>query len=483
MFRALVNVLGISAIVAVLGACDAGGNNVAGIDGSGAPIAANVSTGTIDGFGSVIVNGVRYDTSLAAITVSGDVSNESDLGVGAYVTVLGQVNQDGISGTAAQIIFQPNVVGVISSINLAQDSFVVLGQTVKTNSETSFDPDISGNGLAGLSVDDRIRVSGRVNAADEIIASRIDLVTTTELEVLGEISSLDRNAMTFNIGTVVIDFSQAVLEELDPLDLSNGDRLVVEGVAFDGTTLVATFIEIEESYFDQVDELSEIEWEGLITEFRSLNSFVVANIEVSASDNTEVSGGDLSDLGLNIFVEVEGTFNSQNVLDATHIELIEFDSQIISGFVTDVDVTSEDSIPIGSLVVQGISVVTSLQTRYEDESEASESQFNLTHINVGDFLEVVGESNGEGFVASGIERLGVEGLEEVLIQGPLEREGETYFLHGYTLEFGLEVALLINDEEVAEELFFAEAEGGFAEALGRVEGDVFVVTAINLVLE
>lgn len=483
MFRAFVNSLRLSFFTIVASGCDVSGNNVAGIDGSGSPVASNVSTGTIDGFGSIIVNGVRYDTRFAEITVSGDVSSESDLSVGAYVTVLGEVNQDDVSGSAAQVIFQPNVVGLVSGIDLTQDTLIVLGQTVRVNSETSFDPAISGNGLSGLNVNDRVRVSGPVNAANEIIATRIDLAANAELEILGQTASLDRTAMTFNLGNVVIDYSQAILEDMDILDLANGQRLIVEGTQFDGTTLIATFIEQEENYFDQVDEQSEIEIEGFITEFRSLASFSVGTTEVSAGDNTEVFGGQLSGLDVDVFVEIVGTFNGQNVLEADEIAFVEFDTEVISGFVSDINIENDENIPVGSFLLQGTSVVTTVHTRYEDESEADVPQFNLTHINVGDFLTVVGGADDAGFVASSIERLGSEDLSEVALQGLLENEGEIYFLYGYRLEFFEEVEFSINDEEVTQEEFFTFASEAFAEAVGFVEGDMFVVESINLVLD
>ncbi len=55
----------------VLAACGGGsGNNVAGIDRTGAPVIA--SYGTVSAFGSVVVNGVHYDTSQATFVIDGD---------------------------------------------------------------------------------------------------------------------------------------------------------------------------------------------------------------------------------------------------------------------------------------------------------------------------------------------------------------------------------------------------------------------------
>src|SRR5690242_12566232 len=51
-----------------LSAC--GGEDMAGIQGSGAPVAAGVtSVGAISGFGSVFLGGVEYDTSAAQVRI------------------------------------------------------------------------------------------------------------------------------------------------------------------------------------------------------------------------------------------------------------------------------------------------------------------------------------------------------------------------------------------------------------------------------
>ena len=69
-------------------ACGSGGEQVAGIDARGNqnPVAV-VSKGTITGFGSVIVNGVTYNTSTTTFTIDGAAGTEADLAVGDVVVV------------------------------------------------------------------------------------------------------------------------------------------------------------------------------------------------------------------------------------------------------------------------------------------------------------------------------------------------------------------------------------------------------------
>src|SRR5258707_757124 len=99
----------IGAVAAMLlVSCD--GVDVAGIQGSGGPspmpaAAAPVAVGPITGFGSVFVNGVEYITSNAQILIDHQAGAEAQLHPGQIVTVKGNVNADGVTGTATEVSF------------------------------------------------------------------------------------------------------------------------------------------------------------------------------------------------------------------------------------------------------------------------------------------------------------------------------------------------------------------------------------------
>ncbi len=473
-----------SAIVVVMAACDVSDNgDIAGIDGSGSPVAAdNVSTGTIDGFGSVIVNGVRYDTSLADITVSGENATEDNLGIGAYVTVVGSVNQDGISGFASTVNFQPNVVGNITAINSSQNNFSVLGQTVLVNNDTTFGAGLSasGGGLDALSIGQRVRVSGPANSSGDIIASLVDVVTGTDLEVAGIISNVNTAASTFVLGGLTVNYAQARLDDLSLSALQNGLAIIVEGSQIIGGELIAESISAEDNYFELIDELSEIEIEGFITEFESAEQFALGKTVILTNDDTEVSGGSLDSLDIDMFIEVEGTFDGSNRLVADEIEILTFADQVIAGLVSEIDISTEEEIPTGVIVVQGNAVITNVETRYEDESEVDIERFNLLNISVGDYLSIAGEQGDAGFVASTITRFGEEDLEEIELEGRLNIEGEVTTIFGYVLTFTDETEYYVEGEEVNSEIFFDLVEGTLVELEGRLEGEGIDVLTIEI---
>jgi len=88
-----------------------GGIGLASSGGSGGGIGGTglTSSGTIDGFGSVFVNGVEFDTTGAEILVDDQRVGEEALGIGMVVLVVGEVNADGATGTASRIVFDEAV--------------------------------------------------------------------------------------------------------------------------------------------------------------------------------------------------------------------------------------------------------------------------------------------------------------------------------------------------------------------------------------
>ena len=99
-------------VLGLLTACGGGGS-------SGSPPAPPnnppgptgiVTVGPISNFGSVVVNGVRYETSNATFMIDDTPGSESDLAVGHVITVRGTVNANGTSGTASTIFFAERVV-------------------------------------------------------------------------------------------------------------------------------------------------------------------------------------------------------------------------------------------------------------------------------------------------------------------------------------------------------------------------------------
>jgi Domain of unknown function (DUF5666) len=151
LIQRLQNRLAASVVVLLVASC--GG---VGQDGTGATPDTR-TTGVVTGFGSVIVNGIRFDTANASISVDGTAGrSQDDLRVGMVVDVTGNVAADGSTGTATSVVFESVLRGNIDEAPLAR-SFKVLGQTVRFDDATVTD---AGLDSRELRAGDRLLVSG-----------------------------------------------------------------------------------------------------------------------------------------------------------------------------------------------------------------------------------------------------------------------------------------------------------------------------------
>jgi hypothetical protein len=372
-----------------------GADQVAGIQGSGAPVASGVtSVGTVTGFGSVFVDGVEYGTSSAQIRLDDQSGTESQLRVGQIVTVRGTLDASGNAGTASEITFNSDVKGPIGQIDLVAGTFTVLSQTVRVTDATLFDESVRPAELASLATGAAVQVSGFMNAAGEIVASRIDPTGSTELQLKGNAQSLDATARTFRINTLTVDYSAATVSGT----LANASTVIVRGNSVNGSgVLVATRVQVVGGASGAVNDNGRVE--GLVTSFTSNADFSVNGLRVVTDASTQFVLQGLT-LGVDLPVNVRGTFNANGALLATRVEAKQNASGLIRGVVDAVSAANN------TLTVLGVAVTTSNTTSFEDRSDQPIRQFRLSDIRVGDYVEVRGVpgESGTGVAATLVER-------------------------------------------------------------------------------
>jgi hypothetical protein len=376
--------------LALLTACGGGGggSGPAPINDTPEPVSGigrtGIAMGTISTFGSIVVNGVHYDTDAATFTVNDQPGSQDDLSVGQVVIVKGSIDDDGTTGSADEVIFDDNVKGPIDSIDGATNQMVVLGQTVVIGPETSFDDSIAPPSLDGLNVGDIVEISGFVDANGNIAATRIELKPAgTPFEVHGLVSNLDTGNLRFNINALVVDYSGATLDNFPGGQISENDLVEAKG-DMSGGELIASSVELENPLADGEDGV-HLEIEGFITRFDSSADFEVAGFPVSTTANTVFEGGVANDLGLNVKVEAEGEIDGNGVLVAEEIEIRRAKSIRATANVDSVDAAND------SLVLLGITTTIDAGTRLEDKSDAKVEPLTLNDINAGDYVEIRGD--------------------------------------------------------------------------------------------
>jgi hypothetical protein len=372
----------------LLASCD--GPYVAGIQGSGGPAPA-AAVGPITGFGSVFVNGVEYVTSGAQILIDGQPSAEAQLRAGQIVTIKGTVNVDGVTGTASDVSFSGDVQGPAVQIDLTDNTFVVLGQTVRVTGSTLFDSAIQPADLTGVQTGTLVEVSGFENASGELVASRVDLKTAgSNLQVKGAVESLDTTNHTFRINALIINYGASSA----PTTLADGSFVEVQGTTLASSgALLATHIEVLPGLGAAANQ--HVDVAGIITSFVSAADFMVQGQHVVTDANTQLVLHGLS-LGANVEVDVQGTVNASGMLLAKKVEVRSAGPALIRGMVDSIIMANN------SLSVLGVQVTISSATVLEDRSNQHVRLFRLSDLRPGDYVEVHGAEGTPGTVSASV---------------------------------------------------------------------------------
>jgi len=391
------------------------------------------AVGPITNFGSVVVNGVTYNTDNASFTVNDAAATQADLSVGDVVTVSGTIDDNGTTGTADTVNFDDLVKGPVDSIDLVGNSLVVLGQPVLVSPDTSFDDSFNPASLDGVSIGQIVEVSGQIDANDNIVATRIEPKPAgTQFEVHGTVVGLDNVNMLFTLRGLTVDFSTATLDNFPGGQIANGDFVEAKGGSIDGAgQLTATQVELE-GLVPGANDGDRVEIEGFITRFVSATDFDVAGLSVTTNASTTFVGGTVADLGLNIKVEVEGDIDANGLLAATKVDIRRAKAVRATANVDSVNAAGN------SFVVLGITVTVDALTRIEDKSDADIDPLNLSDINAGDYVEVRGGEFPAGsgdILATILEREDAD--TEAILQGFVETVGDPSFtILGVTITTG-----------------------------------------------
>jgi len=429
-----------------------------------------VSSGVITGFGSIFVNGVEFETDSATFNVDGVSGSQADLAIGMKVDVEGNINADGITGTATHVDFDEELQGPVSGINIGDGqtrSFSVLGITVIIDiNDTKFDDDNGTFSFDTIEDDDNVEISGFFDAAGDLYATRVELEddsfdASSIVEVEGTITGLSDTS--FKIGILDVDASAAALDDL-PNGLVEGLDVEVKGTYnVASNTLSATNVEGENDGLE--DSENEIEIEGIITRYNGDDDFDVDGHPVNAS-NAEREPSSLI-LAEGIHIEVEGVV-SNNILVASEIKTRE-DENEVAAFVSGAPLVDADTFTLAPVLGENITVRITTTTEMEDEA-SDVDPFSISDISADDFIKVEGYINDAGeLVAKSVHRKNAIG-EDIVVEGVITAFDTVSATTTVTV-IGVNFPYLesttkfeINEAEVLSTVFFADpgVSGGTA---------------------
>lgn len=359
-----------------LAGCGGGGTSTAGAPGTGGTgNYAMYSQGSISGFGSVIVNGVKFDDVLATVQMDGVTATPADLRLGMVAGVQGERGADVTLGTASHIEVWSVAQGVVSQVNGSE--FTLAGMTVQTDSATVFDtlgsaaqlaPGLrvavwglqagtdgshwkatrvalasatvvvssgmvvlqngqrslnnwllTGAAVANLAADQLVRVQGTLLSdgrslavtSVKVLGAYIGTQPAGEIEIEGVVTAIP-SASRLQLGSITVDTSSTVYSP-PGASITPGARVEVYG-SWQSGLLKATKVELEDEH-----TLHAVEIEARIEQFTSLGNFVVRGQRCDARQAT-LSHGTAADLKVGVKVKVKGAKDGSDVLMVAELE-------------------------------------------------------------------------------------------------------------------------------------------------------------------
>lgn len=353
----------------LIAACGGGGGDgsTSGGSSTGTAAATAFTQGTVTGFGSVIVNGVRFDDT--GVSATDDDGQKVALGLGMRVEIdSGSI--DTSTGTARAhamrtggLVTGPVQGTPVAGTDAGTGTLTVLGQGVDVSATTVFGDSLAA-GLGAVADGAVVEVHGlRDSATGRIVATRIEAKTAaTVYKLRGTVSALDTTAKTFRIGDAAISYAAVTTV---PATLADGVSLRV----LLATAPVAGVWQAQSlgGKAASTTTAAQAHVRGVITAFTSATTFSVDGIPVDASAATFPDGS--TGLALGVQVEVKGTLTNGTII-ATAVELEsrhkgDDDRKFrLHGAITSVDTTAK------TFLLRGITVSYAGTVTYTGGTEA-----------------------------------------------------------------------------------------------------------------
>jgi hypothetical protein len=478
---------------------------------------AVVTQGVITGFGSVYVDGVEYETDDAEFTVNDENSDETNFEVGMVVELSGLSRADGLTGKATSIKFSETIRGEIENIDLTNNLLMVMGQSVLLTDETN----IKDTMLEDLIVGNIVSISGTLNDEDILVATLLhkkadakDEIANLVYRLSGEVESLDIESLTFLLGDISIDFTNAEVTGLeDSAVIEEGLFVKVAGIqvvedSLGGKTLVVDKLKVVKSDVRNIGD--KFVFEGFIHEVDFDNNLFVVNRHViSLSEDTQYLLGNLELLSSGIRIGVRAIQTEEEGLVADTILFLHEPNAFLDGVVDDINIDNN------TFSIAGITFYVNGRTNFEDESDADVKYFSLDDISIGDYLDVHGfklttsdltdlvkevlkiQTDGlsDLFLATGIERQNIEiddetgqpTVDEVELKGKIRiLEDGSIAVMEKVLSFNDNSVIYFRDDLITMESLveklnqFSESEIlTDAQVTGVLDGETLVVSKIS----
>lgn len=332
-----------------------------------------VSDGVITGFGSIVVNGTRFNTDNASFVSHNGQLSEVALDLGMVVNVSGRTTADGTIISADNVSYYAVAEGPISTISLAQGTFSVLGQTFTINANTRF---VERN-FEQLRSGDLVEVSA-IGSNQQWIATRVEFYSQLQddYDVTGFVRALDSNTRTFSLGDLTIDYSRADIEG----NLTNGALVSVGALSLPQDNLWQV-LDVDVLKQGELESQGQLVLESLIQSLQGSQLTLSNGIVLLLNADTATINADRSELAVGQRVIVKAT-RSDSGLMANQIQVVKESLIQALGIVTERD--------SNEIRVNGTEFDVTSTTNIIDKRVSPAKQITLNEVFVGDRVEISG---------------------------------------------------------------------------------------------
>ncbi|HEY8881262.1 MAG TPA: DUF5666 domain-containing protein [Roseateles sp.] len=392
--------LGCALSTAVLVAC--GGGGAAADAPAQAPTApppsapaastASVVDGTITGFGSVIIDGQRFDDSLAKVMFANRPDMQTAGTLGDLHTGM-RVQGDLKDGVLQNLVVNFALVGTVGAVDAAAGTLNVFGQTIKTTATGQLPTVFEGfSSLSQLAVGDLVKVSGTVAGDGSITATRIERKAKdgTELfRISGAVQGLDTAAKTFALvgnTSVTVSYADAKLLPTGAV-IENGKLVSVvatQAPASSGgkSVLNASMVEVKAR---KLPDSSDTTVGGPVSDFQSLSSLRIGDVLVDASTATLKEGTVAADVANGAQAQAHGSVKD-GVLKADWLRVFKNDTALKALLIGQVT----DYVSLANFTLRGTVV---------DASAAKFTKGSAADVAAGAWVQVTGQLTAAGVKA------------------------------------------------------------------------------------
>ncbi len=336
--------------------------------------------------GSVVVNGVKYETDNSLIWINGLAGTDADLKVGQLLDIDGSVDAGGSTGIALSISVEDTIRGPVTAVDEDANTITIAGQTIDAGRVTVFDRSMSDE-LEDIRVGDFLTVFAQFDHQAAPRSTRLEPADPAEgIRITGDVdASLTGNRVMIN--ALAVDLSGAVISGGTASSIGPGVRARVDGLAFGAAgELLATRVTVLER---QITDTSRptVSVEGYINDFASILDFAVDGQRVAADFNT-VFDAPLFGLGVSDAVIVKGVPRSDGSILATSVASVDSADQTVLGTITNIH---DDAIEIDYSIV----IEFDDYARFQDRTASKALPFGTRDLRIDDLVEI--QVNEDGY--------------------------------------------------------------------------------------